>query len=204
MGRPLDVRRLGRRPREPRPARPHRLVETPGPDPVTPLSEVRLAVGVIVGMHGVQGELKLRLTTDDPDHLRTVKRVYVGDEPMTRRLIALRWTGDQALIRLDGIRTREQGVALRGKVVRISGRDARPLLPGEYYLYQVIGLEAFDEGGGPVGTVTDIMETGANDVLVIAPAGGGPDVLLPNHPDVVIEIRPEEGRMTVRPLVYDG
>ncbi len=84
----------------------------------------------------------------------------------------------------------------------MAGTDARPLPPGEYRLYQLVGLEAVTETGESLGRVTDILETGANDVFVVTPAGGGQDLLLPYHEDVIREIRPEEGRMTVRPLRY--
>ncbi|MGH2559302.1 MAG: ribosome maturation factor RimM, partial [Thermomicrobiales bacterium] len=64
-------------------------------------------------------------------------------------------------------------------------------------------LEVFDEAGHALGTVTDLIETGAHDVLVIAPLGGGKELLLPNHADVVLDVRPKERQMTVRPLIYD-
>lgn len=161
-------------------------------------------IGTVSGAFGVRGELKMRLLTDDPEHLATLKRVYVGDEPGARRLLGVRFHGGQALLRLEGVGTPEAVDGLRGQPVRIDGRDARPAAPGEFFLFQVIGLEAVDEAGTSVGRVTDLMETGAHDVFVVTPVGGGPDILLPNHPEVVIEVRPEEGRMTVRPLVYDG
>jgi 16S rRNA processing protein RimM len=170
-----------------------------------PLAAVRLTVGTVVGAHGVRGELKVRLTTDDPEHLRrgVVKRVWVGDEPGARRLLGVRLHAGQALVRVQGIATREAALALRGQPLRIAGADARPLAPGEFYLYQVIGLDAVDEAGRALGRVTDILETGAHDVFVVTPPAGGPDLLLPNHPEVVLDVRPAEGRMVVRPLVYE-
>jgi 16S rRNA processing protein RimM len=161
------------------------------------LAAVRLVVGTIVGTHGVHGELKVRLTTDDPDHLATVKRLYLGDEPTPRRVLSFRHAAGVALVRLKGITTPEAGAEYRGQRIRISGANARPLAPGEFYLYQLIGLEAIDESGHTVGVVTDILETGAHDVLIIK------DILLPNHPDVVLNVDPAAGRMTVRPLNYD-
>ncbi|HEY7032862.1 MAG TPA: ribosome maturation factor RimM [Thermomicrobiales bacterium] len=182
--------------------RPNRLIESAGPDPATPLAEVRLAVGTIVGTHGIRGELKVLLTTDDPEHLKAVKRVYVGEEQTPRRVIGIRFHDRYALVRLKGVPTPEAGKEFRGQPVRIAGTDARPLEPGEFYLYQLIGLDAVDESGQPLGVVTDIMETGANDVLVVAPPDGGKDQLFPNHPDVVLDVNPEEGRLVIRPLVY--
>jgi 16S rRNA processing protein RimM len=178
------------------------LVETDGPDPATPLSEVRLRVGTIVGSHGTDGEVKVLLTTDDPEHLVSIRRLFVGDEPLARRVLGTRLHDRYALMRLKGITTPEAASALRGAPVRIAGSDARPLAPGEFYLYQLIGLTAFDEAGEILGTVADIMETGANDVFIVSPPDGGSDLLIPNHPDVVLEIDPIAGRLTVRPLIY--
>ncbi|MGH2531846.1 MAG: ribosome maturation factor RimM, partial [Thermomicrobiales bacterium] len=173
-----------------------------GPEPTIPPEETRLTVGTISGAHGVRGELKMRLATDDPEHLATIKRVFVGEEAKARRLLGIRFHAGHALIRLPGVSTLEQIAELRGLPVRIAGSDARPLEAGEHFLYQLIGLEVFDEAGATLGTVTDLIETGANDVLVIAPPGGGKELLLPNHADVVLDVRPKERRMTVRPLVY--
>ena len=150
----------------------------------------------------MRGELKLRLATDHPEHLRAVKRVYLGDEPKPRRLLGVRFHAGRALLRVQGVTTPEAVDALRGLPVRIAGTDARPLAPDEFFLYQVIGLDAVDEAGVLLGQVTDVLETGAHDVFVVTPSGGGPDLLLPNHPDVVLDVRPADGRMIVRPLVY--
>jgi 16S rRNA processing protein RimM len=157
-----------------------------------------------VGSHGVEGELKLRLSTDDPDHLRRIKRVYVGDEQAPRRVRGLRFHQGMALLRITGVTSREEAAALRGLPVRIAGSDAKPLAPGEFFYYQIVGITAFDEAGNELGMVTDILETGANDVFVIKRSDGIQDLLLPNVPDVVLEIDPAGKRMVVRPLVYWG
>lgn len=202
--RPTASRGHTRTPRPVRvPARPKRLAETMGPDAATPLAAVRLVVGTIVGPHGVRGEVKLRVVTDDPEHLGHVPRVFIGDEPRPRRLLGVRFHGGQALLRIQGITTPEAVDALRGRPVRIAGSDARPPAPGEYFLYQLLGLEVIDEEGTALGRVADVMETGAHDVLVVAPPDGGADILLPNHPEVVLDVRPDEGQMVVRPLVYE-
>lgn len=161
-----------------------------------------MAVGVVTGIHGVDGELKVRLSTDDPDHLKRVKRIYLGDETQTRRLIGLRMHQGIGLMRIGGVTTPEVARTLVGQTLRISGKDARPLKEGEFYFYQVIGSDAFDESGELVGVVKDILETGANDVFVIADPAGGQDLLLPNIPDCVLEIDPSRRRVVVRKLRY--
>ena len=190
-----------------RPARPRRipprLSETAGPEPGDPPARVRLTVGTILAPHGVRGEFKVRLQTDDPEHLLTIKRIYLGDEAAPRTVLGARLHAGTALLRLQGISSPETVERFRGAPLRIRGADARPLGANEYFLYQVIGLEAFDEAGNRLGEVTDLIETGANDVLVITPAEGA-DILLPSHPDVVVAMDPAAGRIVVRPLRYFG
>ena len=183
---------------------PARLADTTGPEPGTPLSRVRLTVGSILGPHGVRGEFKVRLQTDDPEHLLTLKRVFLGDEPAPRTVLGVRLHAGNALMRIQGISSPETVERFRGALLRIRASDARPLAAGEYFLFQIIGLDAFDEAGQRLGRVTDLMETGANDVLVISPEDGGTDLLLPSHPDVILEMDLAEKRIVVRPLKYYG
>ncbi len=180
-----------------------RLIDTAGPDPATPLDKVRLVVGTIVGPFGLGGEAKMMLATDDPEHFAGLRQVYLGDEPRPRRLLGVRLHKGQALLRLAGVTRPDQVDALRGTKVRIPATAARPLAPGEHFLFQLVGLRAEDEAGNLVGTLVDVIETGANDVFVIAPEGGGPDIMVPNHPDFVPEISPETGRVVVRPIRFD-
>ena len=192
-----------RRPARQRPTQP-RLAETSGPDPGIPPDRARLTIGTILAPHGVRGEFKVRLQTDDPEYLLTVKRLYLGDEERPRTVLAARLHAGHALLRLQGISNPETVERLRGTPLRMRGADARPLAANEYFLYQIIGLEAVDEAGNRLGRVTDLLETGANDVLVITPDDGGSDLLLPSHPDVILEMDPAAGRLVVRPLAYYG
>jgi 16S rRNA processing protein RimM len=159
---------------------------------------------VVIGSHGVEGEMKLRLTTDDPEHLLKVKRVYLGSAESATRVRGMRFHNGLALVRLAGIETPERARELTGTPIRIAGKDARPLAPGEYYLYQVVGLSVRNEVGEEIGTVTDVMETGANEVFVVTPRAGGEPVLIPSLADVVLDLQPDAGFMVVRPLVFYG
>ena len=192
----------GRRPARPRRALP-RLSQTAGPEPGIPPARVRLTIGTILAPHGVRGEFKVRLQTDEPEHLLTVKRLYLDDETTPRTVLGARLHAGHALMRLQGISSPETVERFRGAPLRIRGADARPLAANEYFLYQMIGLEVFDEADNRLGEVTDLIETGANDVLVITP-DTGPDILLPSHPDVVVAMDPAAGRVVVRPLTYFG
>ena len=180
---------------------PRSLIETAGPSPDDSLASIKLTVGVIGGTHGVHGELKLKLLTDHPEHLPTIRTVYLGESDEPTKVTGFRFHGDQGLITLEGVDNPEDGKRLGGLKVRILGSDAAPLEEGEYFLFQLIGLRAETESGESVGVVTDLLETGAHDVLVIRPESGD-EILVPNHPEYVRNILPDEGRIVIVPPVY--
>jgi 16S rRNA processing protein RimM len=104
-------------------------------------------------------------------------------------------------MRVTGINTREMADELRGTDVHVDLENAAPLEEGEYYHFELLGLTAVDESGNVLGEVTDIIETGANDVYVIKDEEGK-ETLIPALEDVIPEINIPEGKMVVRPLRY--
>lgn len=199
--------RFGQRRRRGAP-KPRRLIDTKGPVPNAAIDEVRLTVGVIVGTHGVSGEMRMMLLTDTPDHLLELDEVFLGDNETPTVLDGVRFHGKGALILLEGVETPEAARELKGTPVRIAGADARPLEEDEFFLYQLIGLRASTPEGEELGVVVDLIETGAHDVLVIAPetsrASRSPadELLVPHHRSYVHEIDPEAGTIVVSKPVY--
>lgn len=196
------------RPPRSRKSRPRRLIDTRGPEPSDPIESVRLTIGRIGGPHGLGGEMRMTLLTDSPDHLLELDHVYLGDRDNPVSLEGVRFHGDTALISLAGVETPEDVRKLGGLAVKIDGLDAKPLAEDEYFLYQLIGLRAISQDGTDIGVVVDLIETGAHDVLVIAPDGSGSaanrgnDLLIPNHPVYVHEINPGKGVIVVTRPVY--
>lgn len=180
---------------------PRALGDTQGPDPDSNLANIKLTVGVLAGTHGVHGELKLKIVTDHPDHLVTIREVFLGESEEPTAVRGFRFQGEQGLILLEGIDNPEDGKKLGGLKVRIRGVDAAPLAEGEYFLFQLIGLRVENPAGEHIGTVTDLLETGANDVLVVTTVDGA-EMLVPNHPTYVLDIQPDAGRMVIEPPVY--
>jgi 16S rRNA processing protein RimM len=163
---------------------------------------VRLALGRIVGAHGVRGEVKLELLTDDPDQLLDLRRVYFDDDPTPRRLTGTRFHGRQALLTFPDVGDRDAAEALRGTIVRIAGSQAKPPAEGEFYHYQLIGLSVVDESGQPLGTLAEILAAGEVDVYVVRDRHGK-EQLFPALKEVVLEIDPAADRVVVRPQVWE-
>jgi 16S rRNA processing protein RimM len=162
-----------------------------------------LAIGRVVRAHGVKGEISVSILTDFPERFETTEWVYLGDEfeATAHRLETYRWHKKNILLTLAGITDRNQAGRLKGQLVQVPIEEAMPLPEGSYYLYQLMGLQVITSGGNILGSVTDIIETGANDVYVIK-KDSQREILLPAIPDVVKSIDIEQGRMIVE--LIDG
>ena len=158
-----------------------------------------LVVGRIGRPHGVRGEVRVELHTDDPDRFKRLKAVHIGDpSEKPTAVTSARPHQDVILLTFAGIDDRNAAELLRDKWLYVPMEDAEPLAEGEYFLYQLEGLEVSDTDGHDLGRLAEVMETGANNVFVVSGQFG--DILLPDIPDVVQEIDFENGRMVVQLL----
>jgi 16S rRNA processing protein RimM len=155
-----------------------------------------LVVGRITRPHGVRGEVRARIHTDDPGRFTRLTQVWVGENsPECREVERVRFHQRAVILKLLGVDTRDQAEALRDQWLQVPIDQAIPLQDGEYYLHQLIGLRVETTAGAHLGDVTEILQTGANDVFVVGT--GRRQVLLPDIPGVVLEIRLAEGRVLV-------
>lgn len=158
-----------------------------------------MAVGRVSRPHGVNGEVLVEIYTDFPEHLLPETVVHAGEahEPLTIRRCRKHKHG--LLLAFDDIITLEQAGLLRGRVLYVAAADRAPLPEGEYYHYQLLGLRVMAEDGQDLGTLTEILKTGANDVYVATGADGS-EILLPAIPEVVLDVDLPRRRMRVRLL----
>ena len=158
-----------------------------------------LLIGKIVAAFGIRGQVKMKSYTDHVDHLqRRIKTLYVGPklQPYTLKAM-LEHSPGLLILSLDGVTTREAAEDLRGSDVSILEREAAPLDEGEYFLHQLYGVAVVTEQGREIGKVREVLETGANDVLIVG-RPGKPDGLIPMIHDVVQELDIPNGRLVVR------
>jgi 16S rRNA processing protein RimM len=131
--------------------------------------------------------------------LTKVKTVYLGSDARAFHVERARLLSGYALLKFEGLETPEAAAKLRGQVVGVPIGQAGPLRKGQFYHHQIIGLQVWTGEGVELGTVEEILETGANDVYVVRRADGA-EVLLPAIQDVIQEIDLERGRLVVRLL----
>ena len=165
----------------------------------TPTPDNTILVGQIVAAFGVRGQVKMKAITDQVDHLRRrIGTLYLGPKLQAYQLKRLLEHKPGLLVlTLGGVTTREQAEDLRGQEVAILESQAAPLAEGEYFIHQLYGLEVVTEQGQPIGKVREVLETGANEVLVVSRPGKR-DALIPMIHDVVQDLDIAGGRAVVR------
>lgn len=159
-------------------------------------------IGRITSPHGLAGEVRLQPLTDWPDRIRPGLDCFLTDAGQTTRqpvrIRSVRATGDRLLVLFEGVAGRDAAEALRGRFLSIDRKDAVSLPENSYYISDLLGSRVEDERGEPVGLLSDVLRTGANDVYVVERPGGLPDLLLPAIRQVILSIRVDEGRIVVR------
>ena len=165
-------------------------------DEVSPApQEDSVVVGRIVGAWGLHGELKVQSQTDDPERLSVGRQVYLAGRPAVIESSNPAKAGLRLKLDLAGDRTEAE--ELRGLLLTVPRDQVAPLPDGSFYHFQIVGIGVFTEDGGPLGEVIEILNTGSNDVYVVN-RPNGKQLLLPAIGDVILEVDPDENRMTVR------
>jgi 16S rRNA processing protein RimM len=160
-------------------------------------SDDLVEMGRINGLYGVRGWVKVYSHTRPPEGLLRYRSwlVSAGETWQPRRVAEGRLHGKGIVVRLQGCEDRDAAEALLGARIAVQ-RDRLPRLDaGEYYWTDLIGLEVETLEGIDLGRVSHLIETGANDVLVVR---GDRERLIPFLPGrFVHEIDLDRGRMRV-------
>jgi len=162
-----------------------------------------LAVGRITGLHGLKGEVKIELHTDFPERFVPGAVLFMGEELVETAILQARPHKNQMLLRLEGIESREDAEAARDEWLFVEEADAVVLEEDTYWVHDIIGLVVQTEAGERLGTISEVLFTGANEVYVVktlASVNQGKDLLLPAIADVVQTVDLAGNLMTVRLL----
>jgi 16S rRNA processing protein RimM len=146
-----------------------------------------LVVGKVRRPHGVAGDVLVEIYTDFPERLQVKAVVYAGEKHLPLTINRQRFHNDGVLLGFDGFSTPEQAGRFRNQILYIKTEEAAELPNGEYYFHELLGLSVKDETGEDLGEVTEIMQTGANDVYVVTNEAGR-ELLLPAISEVILEV----------------
>jgi len=143
----------------------------------------------------------MRVLTDYPEHIITRKHVYLGDNPNTNTakqylVEHMRMHQGYALLKLKDIDDRTHAEFLRNLLVMVHIDDAVPLEDDEIYLYQLIGMTARTDTGEVLGEISDVLETGANDVYIVQSQIYG-EILIPVTDETIIDTNIDDGMIII-------
>lgn len=157
-----------------------------------------IVVGRINGLHGVRGWVKVFSHTQPRDNILSYRTWYLlrGGQWQATELLEGRQQGKGIVARLKGYDDRDQAVALMETDVAIRREQLLAAAPGEYYWADLQGLRVVNVEGVSLGVVDHLLETGANDVLVVR--DGETERLIPYVPgQFVLDVSLAEGLMKV-------
>ena len=165
-----------------------------------------ILVGRIVGTHGLTGGVRAIVLSDVSHRFAAGQVLYVLGQPYVVSSSApasfkakhpgkSNNSGRQIILRFQGLDSEDSVKGLVGEELTVP-ETAVPSLPeGEYFHYQIMGLQVLTEDGENLGKVSEILETGSNDVYVTS--GDSGELLIPALADVIREIRLSDGVMVV-------
>ena len=160
-----------------------------------------LQVGIITSTHGVRGEVKVYPTTDDPRRFRRLKEVVLdtGREKLNLEIEGVKFFKQFVILKFKGLDNINDIEKYRQKSLYVTRKNAVRWQRDEYFIANLIGLKVQDEDGTELGTVKDVIETGANDVYEVEMADGR-SLLLPAIKQCILNVDVENGMMQVHVL----
>lgn len=163
--------------------------------------EDKLQVGIVSSTHGVRGEVKVFPTTDDVKRFKKLKEVILdtGKEQVVLEIEGVKFFKQFAILKFKDIDNIDDVMKYKGKSLFVTRENAVKLKKDEYFIADLIGLKVIDEEEKEIGTLRDVMETGANDVYVID-CVDGKELLLPAIKQCVLLVDLEAGFIKVHVL----
>lgn len=160
-----------------------------------------MAVGLVVGAHGLRGEVRVEVHTDFPERFTPGDRLYLGNDLLEAQIVSARPHKDELLVLLDGVLDRTAAESLRGLWLFIHEQDAVELEDGAFWVHDIIGMDVQTDDGRRIGRVTEVVSAGgANDVYIVKPlpsVNSGRELLLPAIPDVIQSVDLEARLLTI-------
>ena len=167
----------------------------------SPLDAGFIVIGKLRRPHGVRGDMLFEVMTEFPERIIQGKHIYVGEDFQQKTVVNARNHHVGLILHIEGYDTPEDVGVLRNLMVYVPIEDLPELDDGGFYQHELIGLEVVTEDGEVLGTLSEIMETKANDVLIIVDEEGN-ELLLPDIETVVLGIDPDNDQIVVQPPEY--
>lgn len=160
-----------------------------------------LQIGAITSPHGLKGEVKVFPITDDVNNFKKYKKVILdtGKEQITLEIGGVKFFKNFVILKFKGIDDINDVEQYKKMGLWIRREQSEPLNKGEYFIADLIDLQVFTEDGKLFGILKDVIQTGANDVYIIATKEHG-EVLVPAIKDCILNVDIDEKRVDIHLL----
>ncbi len=164
-----------------------------------------IVIGEVGKTHGLRGDIRIRPQTEFPERFLSMETLMLfardGNTLVgTFEVETMRFHKQSLVAKLVGIDSINDAEPLKGLLVQVAPDELVPLPEGRHYIFQLIGLDVVTTEGEHLGTVDDVLQTGANDVYSVRPTD--PDrrepILIPVIADVVLDIDLDKGVITIQ------
>ena len=145
-------------------------------------------VGVISNTHGIRGEVKVYPTTDNVRRFDDLKEVILdtGKEQLILHVTSVKYFKNLVILKFKEFDNINDIIPYKGMDLLVTRENAIPLEEGEYYIADIIGSKVITDEDKILGTLTDVLQTGANDVYVVK-TKDGKEVLLPSIEECILD-----------------
>lgn len=145
-------------------------------------------VGVISNTHGIRGEVKVYPTTDNVRRFDDLKEVILdtGKEQLNLHVTSVKYFKNMVILKFKEFDNINDIIPYKGMDLLVTRENAIPLEEGEYYIADIIGSKVITDEDKILGTLIDVLQTGANDVYVVK-TKDGKEVLLPSIEECILD-----------------
>ncbi len=161
------------------------------------------SVGKIVKPQGIKGEVKAEIITSFPEHFFELDELFidVNGKLQAYSVESVRISDRFVFIKFSDVHTRNDAERLRNKSLLIPENELLALGEDEFYIHNLIGMEAVDEDGLLLGQISDVVQNESGDIYILKNSDNN-EILIPAVKDFIREINQDEKRIVIR--VIDG
>lgn len=160
-----------------------------------------LQVGIVTSTHGIAGEVKVFPTTDDPKRFKKLKSVLLdtGKGMQELEIAGVKFFKQMVILKFKNHDKIEDVMPYKSKSLYVTRENAVKLNKDEYFIADLIGMKVYEEDDSCLGTLTDVLQTGANDVYIVK-MDDGKEVLIPAIKQCILGVDVEHAEMRVHLL----
>lgn len=158
-------------------------------------------IGKIVNAHGIKGEVRIFPISDDPEKFEKIESLFISSPKGEKEYFieGRKYHKQFVILKLQGIDDMNTAIGLKGSLLKVPYDKGVKLNKDEYYIKDIYDISVYDDEENFLGTVTDILFTGANDVYEITKEGEKP-FLIPAIKQCILNVDIENNKMTVKLL----